>query len=125
MPGVGGVTCQIASSCSEYSLQVYSLLSITIDSYRLLPILLFDNNRKNIFSVTLITIYFRYQSILICGLNRLTLTISIDFRYRFLSINYIWSLIRALISNRHTKRIMGSYEKRSFWGEGGGGGWWG
>ena len=30
------------------------------------------------------------------------------------------SLIRALISNCHTERIMGSYEKH-FWGGGGGG----
>ena len=57
-----------------------------IDSYRLLSILLSDNNRKIIFSVTSISIDFRYQSILIGGLNRL---ISIDFRYRFLSINYV------------------------------------
>ena len=51
-----------------------------IDSYRLLSILLSDDNRKIIFSVTSISIDFRYQSILIGGLNRL---ISIDFRYRF------------------------------------------
>ena len=57
-----------------------------IDSYRLLSILLSDDNRKIIFSVTSISIDFRYQSILIGGLNRL---ISIDFRYRFLSINYV------------------------------------
>ena len=57
-----------------------------IDSYRLLSILLSDDNRKIIFSVTSISIDFRYQSILIGGLNRLT---SIDFRYRFLSINYV------------------------------------
>ena len=57
-----------------------------IDSYRLLSILLSDENRKIIFCVTSISIDFRYQSILIGGLNRLT---SIDFRYRFLSINYV------------------------------------
>ena len=57
-----------------------------IDSYRLLSILLSDDNRKINFSVTSISIDFRYQSILIGGLNRL---ISIDFRYRFLSINYV------------------------------------
>ena len=57
-----------------------------IDSYRLVSILLSDDNRKIIFSVTSISIDFRYQSILIGGLNRL---ISIDFRYRFLSINYV------------------------------------
>ena len=57
-----------------------------IDSYRLLSILLSDENRKIIFCVTSISIDFRYQSILIGGLNRL---ISIDFRYRFLSINYV------------------------------------
>ena len=57
-----------------------------IDSYRLLSILLSDDNRKIIFSVTSISIDFRYQSILIGGLNRL---ISIDFRYRLLSINYV------------------------------------
>ena len=57
-----------------------------IDSYRLLSILLSDDNRKIIFSVTSISIDFRYQSILIGGLNRL---ISIDFRYRFLLINYV------------------------------------
>ena len=74
---------------------------------------------KIFFSVTLISIYFRYQSILIGGL---ILTISIDFRFRFLSINYIWGLIRALISNWHTKRIMGSYEKRFLAGGRGGGG---
>ena len=33
-----------------------------------------------------------------------------------------FSLIRALISNRHTDRIMGSYEKHFFFGGGGGGG---
>ena len=57
-----------------------------IDSYRLLSILLSDDNRKIIFSVSSISIDFRYKSILIGGLNRL---ISIDFRYRFLSINYV------------------------------------
>ena len=31
-----------------------------------------------------------------------------------------FSLIRALISNWHTERIMGSYEKHFVWGEGGG-----
>ena len=50
MPGVKkkaslmGVACQMASSCSEYSLQDHSLLSITIDSYRLLSILVIHNN---------------------------------------------------------------------------------
>ena len=43
--GLTGVVYQIASSCSEYSLQDYSLLSNSIDSYRLLSILLIDNNR--------------------------------------------------------------------------------
>ena len=40
--------------------------------------------------MTSISIDFRYQSILIGGLNRLISMISIDFRYRFLSINYVW-----------------------------------
>ena len=60
-------------------------LSVTIDSHRLLSILLIDNNRLIIFSVTSISIDFRYQSILIGGLNRLISMISIDFRCRFLS----------------------------------------
>ena len=32
----------------------------------------------------------------------------------------VFSLIRALISNGHTERIMGSYEKHFFWRGGGG-----
>ena len=36
---------EVASSCSEYSLQEHCLLSITMDSYRLLSILLIDNSR--------------------------------------------------------------------------------
>ena len=40
--------------------------------------------------MTSISINFRYQSILIGGLNRLILMISINFRYRFLSISYVW-----------------------------------
>ena len=46
-------------------------------------------NRKEsiVFPVTSISIDFRCKSILIGGLNRL---ISLDFRYRFLSINYFW-----------------------------------
>ena len=71
----------------------YRLLSITIDSYRLLSILLID---KVFFSVTSISIGFRYQSILISGLNRLIFIISIDFRYRFLLYTY-WEI--------HTKKL--------------------
>ena len=63
----------------------YRLLSITIDSYRLLSILLID---KVFFSVTSISIGFRYRSILISGLNRLISIISIHFRYRFLLYTY-------------------------------------
>ena len=58
-----------------------------INFYRLLSILLSENNRLIIFPVTSFSIDFRYKSILIGGLNRL---ISLDFRYRFLSINYFW-----------------------------------
>ena len=36
---------EVASSCSEYSLQELCLLSIPVDSYRLLSILLIDNSR--------------------------------------------------------------------------------
>ena len=39
--------------------------------------------------MTSIYIDFRYQSILIGGLNRLISMTSIDFRYRFLWINYV------------------------------------
>ena len=39
--------------------------------------------------MTSISIDFRYQSILIGGLNRLISMTSIDFRYRFLWINYV------------------------------------
>ena len=39
--------------------------------------------------MTSISIDFRYQSILIGGLNRLISMTSIDFRYRFLCINYV------------------------------------
>ena len=35
------------------------------------------------------------------------------------SLRAEFSLIRALISNRHIERIMGSYEKSFFWGGGG------
>ena len=35
------------------------------------------------------------------------------------SLRAEFSLIRALISNRHIERIMGSYEKDFFWGGGG------
>ena len=59
-------------------------LSITIDSYRSIII------DKLLFSVTSISIDFRYHSILIGGLNRLISMISNDFLYRFLSINYVW-----------------------------------
>ena len=38
------------------------------------------------------------------------------------SLRAEFSLIRALISNRHIERIMGSYEKVFFFGGGGGGG---
>ena len=61
--------------------------------YRLLSILLFDNNWQIIFSVTSISIDFRYQSILIGGLIPMK---SIDFRYRFLSINYVWRTIHLI-----------------------------
>ena len=48
-----------------------------------------------IFPVTLISIDFRYQSIIILGgLNRWTSTISIDFRNRYWSINYVWYMAR-------------------------------
>ena len=40
--------------------------------------------------MTTLSIDFRYQSILIGGLNPLISMMSIDFRYRFLSINYVW-----------------------------------
>ena len=63
------------------------MLSITIDSYQLFSILLIDNNRYIIVSVTSISIDFRYQSILINGLNRLISMMSIDFLSLFLSIN--------------------------------------
>ena len=48
-----------------------------------------------IFSVTSTSIDFRYHLILISGLNRLISMISIDLRYRFLSItdNYVWNII--------------------------------
>ena len=42
--------------------------------------------------MTSTSIDFRCQSILIGGLNRLISMISIDFRYRFLSINYVWTI---------------------------------
>ena len=45
-----------------------NFLSIVIDSYRLLSILLIENNRFIIFPVTSISIDFRYKSILIGGL---------------------------------------------------------
>ena len=67
----------------------YRLLLITIDYYRLLSILLIDNNRQIIYSVTSISIDFRNQSIIIGGLKPLISMISIDFQYRFLSINYV------------------------------------
>ena len=67
----------------------YRLLLITIDYYRLLSILLIDNNRQIIYSVTSISIDFRNQSIIIGGLKPLISMISIDFHYRFLSINYV------------------------------------
>ena len=63
------------------------MLSITIDSYQLFSILLIDNNRYIIVSVTSISIDFRYQSILINGLNQLISMMSIDFLSLFLSIN--------------------------------------
>ena len=71
----------------EYSLQDYCLLSVTIDCYRFL---LIGNNRWIIFSVTSFFIDFRYQSISTGGLIRFISMISIYFRYRFLSINYVW-----------------------------------
>ena len=49
--------------------------------------------------MTSISIDFRYQSILIGGLNRLTSMISIDFRYRLLSINYFWIWSITIITN--------------------------
>ena len=64
--------------------------------------------------MTSIFIDFRYQSILIGGLNRL-IYISIDFRYRLLSINYIWFITNAwiwsiTISNYYNKRLPFSYQ---------------
>ena len=59
---------------------------ITIDSYRLLSIFLIDNNPLFFFC----DFDFRYQPISIGGLNRLISMISIDVRYRFLSINCVW-----------------------------------
>ena len=65
----------------------YRLLSTPIVCYRFCSSIIID---KLLFSVTSISIDFRYQSILIGGLNRLISMISSDFRYRFLSINYVW-----------------------------------
>ena len=46
--------------------------------------------------MTSISIDFRYQSILIGGLNRLISMISTDFRYWFLSINYVWGIMYSI-----------------------------
>ena len=43
--------------------------------------------------MTSISIDFQYETILMGGLNRLISMISVDFRYRFLSINYVWCSI--------------------------------
>ena len=59
--------------------------------------------RSSTFSVTSISIDFRCQSILIVGLNRLIPMISTDFLYRFLSINYVWSINGAL--SNHIERM--------------------
>ena len=69
------------------SIACYRLLTIPINCSRFCLSIIID---KLFFSVTSISIGFRYQSILIGGLNRLIAMISIDFRYQLLSINYVW-----------------------------------
>ena len=78
----------------------YRLLSITIDSYRLLSILLID---KVFFSVTSVSIGFRYQSILISGLNRLISIITIHVRYRFYYIRTEKYTPKSYVVNFHTQ----------------------
>ena len=51
--------------------------------------------------MTSISIDFQYQSILTGGLNRL---ISIDFRYGFLSINYVWLAMTTTTERRTSKK---------------------
>ena len=83
-----GVVCQIASSCSEYLNLIHVLLKIAVDFYRFL---LIDNNQLNYFFSNF-------------NLHRFSISIddnqwikSVDFRFRFLSVNYAWHKYRLLL----------------------------
>ena len=86
--GLMGVVCQIASSCSEYLNLIHVLLKIAVDFYRFL---LIDNNQLNYFFSNF-------------NLHRFSISIddnqwikSVDFRFRFLSVNYAWYKYRPLL----------------------------
>ena len=67
-------------------------LSITMDCYRLLPILLIDKFFFCDFDFYRFPISIDING----GLNRLISMISTDFRYRFLSINYVWGIMYSI-----------------------------
>ena len=98
-----GFACQIASSCSEYSLQDYCFLSTTIDSYWLLSILLIDK-------------------IFFWDLDFYRFLISIDFNQRIKSINtddIDWFPISIFIDHDHqhtwTSLLVSTFRDKSFW----------